>query len=88
MASSKETDCVLCHKPTALPPPTYPHVADARLSCRTCHQSAEAGGLPIDHALRSDDTCLLCHDLAYKAGASGLPSPSRVTLPLASASSR
>jgi hypothetical protein len=81
MASSREEDCVLCHKPTALPPPSYPHEADARLTCRTCHQSAEVGGLPIDHALRGDDTCLLCHELAYKTSASGAPSPSLVTLP-------
>jgi hypothetical protein len=63
MASSKETDCVLCHKPTTLPPPQYPHPENARLSCRSCHQSAEAGALPIDHALRTDSTCLLCHDI-------------------------
>ena len=63
MASSKETDCVLCHKPAALPPPQYPHAADARLSCRSCHRSAEVGNLPIDHALRQDSTCLLCHDI-------------------------
>jgi hypothetical protein len=80
MASTDEDDCVLCHKPTELPPPTYPHVADARLSCRTCHQSAEVGGLPIDHALRGDATCLLCHDLkvapATGSGAPALPLPS------------
>ena len=63
MAGSKETDCVLCHKPAALPPPQYPHAADARLSCRSCHRSAEVGNLPIDHALRQDSTCLLCHDI-------------------------
>lgn len=63
MASSRESECVLCHKPTSLPPPAYPHPANARLSCRTCHQSAEAGALPIDHALRTDSTCLLCHDI-------------------------
>jgi hypothetical protein len=63
MASSKESDCVLCHKATDLPPPSYPHAADVYLSCRTCHQSAEVGALPIDHARRSDETCLLCHDI-------------------------
>jgi len=70
MASSKESECVLCHKPTSLPPPSYPHPDNARLSCRTCHQSAEAGALPIDHALRTDSTCLLCHEIDV-AGASG-----------------
>lgn len=63
MASAKETDCVLCHKPTDLPPPAYPHAADNRLACSSCHRSPEVGGLPIDHAQRADTTCLLCHDV-------------------------
>jgi hypothetical protein len=67
MASSDESDCVLCHKPTELPPPTYPHVDNPPLTCRECHQSAEVGGLPIDHALRGDATCLLCHDIRQVA---------------------
>lgn len=73
MASSREADCVLCHKPATLPPPSYPHPADARISCRSCHRSAEAGALPIDHALRTDTTCLLCHEIALQAGASASP---------------
>jgi hypothetical protein len=72
MASTSETGCVLCHKAADLPPPSYPHVADARLSCRTCHQSAEIGALPIDHALRADDSCLLCHEIVVH-GASASP---------------
>lgn len=63
MASTRQEDCVLCHKPATLPPPSYPHVANAPLTCRSCHQSSEVGGLPIDHALRGDATCLLCHDI-------------------------
>ncbi|MBI3751414.1 MAG: hypothetical protein HY263_07130 [Chloroflexi bacterium] len=63
MASSQESACILCHKPATLPPPSYPHAANAILSCRACHQSAEVGALPIDHALRSDSTCLLCHEI-------------------------
>lgn len=80
MASSAEADCVLCHKPADLPPPAYPHVADARLTCRSCHQSAEAGALPIDHALRSDEMCLLCHDLKF-TGSTPLPLPVASALP-------
>lgn len=63
MASRKETSCTLCHRPTTLPPPQYPHAAGMSTGCRSCHRSAEVGNLPIDHALRTDDTCLLCHDL-------------------------
>jgi hypothetical protein len=73
MASTKETDCVLCHKAATLPPPSYPHAPDARLSCRSCHQSAEAGALPIDHALRTDSTCLLCHEISVRGAGSGSP---------------
>jgi hypothetical protein len=86
MASSKEGDCVLCHKPTSLPPPSYPHPENARLTCRTCHRSAEAGALPIDHALRTDSTCLLCHDIKVvgESPAASGPTldPSGLLLPL------
>lgn len=67
MVGRNEDECWLCHKPTAQPPPEYPHPAEARLSCRTCHRSAQVGGLPIDHALRKDDSCLLCHDIRIAA---------------------
>ncbi len=90
MANKGEETCTLCHKPQALPPPTYPHAEGAQLSCRSCHQSEEVGALPIDHALRGDSTCLLCHDI--KVGDSTLtappsspgaaPSSPSVTLPL------
>jgi hypothetical protein len=80
MASTKESDCILCHKPTPLPPPQYPHAADARLACSECHRSPEVGNLPIDHANRTDDECLLCHDIKIGnvitgPGQSALPSP-------------
>lgn len=74
MVGRRQDECWLCHKPTSLPPPQYPHGPDARLSCRSCHQSAEVGNLPIDHALRKDSTCLLCHDI--KEVAAGSPAPS------------
>jgi hypothetical protein len=89
MATSREEDCVLCHLPTELPPPTYPHVADAPLTCRACHRSVEVGGLPIDHALRGDATCLLCHDINLVAGpnkaspAADSPTGATLTWPLA-----
>jgi len=76
MASTDEAGCVLCHKPAALPPPSYPHAADAIVSCRVCHQSAEVGALPIDHALRDDSTCLLCHDIKSASPVPAAPPPS------------
>ena len=67
MATAKENECVLCHRATDLPPPEYPHTLDNRLACSSCHRSPEAGGLPIDHAQRTDATCLLCHEISTAA---------------------
>ncbi|MFI5254445.1 MAG: hypothetical protein ACHQ15_03170 [Candidatus Limnocylindrales bacterium] len=75
MASRDESTCTLCHKPTPLPPPEYPHALNPALSCRDCHQSAEVGNLPIDHALRADNTCLLCHDIKLAPGSSPILLP-------------
>lgn len=75
MASADEKDCVLCHKPAELPPPEYPHAADIRLACSDCHRSPEVGNLPIDHAQRTDDQCLLCHEIFRVPGASASPVP-------------
>ena len=91
MAGRDETQCMLCHKPTAYPPPESPHLHGTVVGCRSCHQSPEVGGLPIDHALRSDSTCLLCHDIRTAQNgpsASGrLPTPSVFASPRPSASS-
>jgi hypothetical protein len=73
MASKSESQCTFCHKPTALPPPQYPHQEGESLDCRKCHQSQEVGALPIDHALRSNSTCLLCHDI--KVGGATVTAP-------------
>ena len=75
MVARNEDECWLCHKPTAYPPPQFPHLHQTRINCRECHQSAEVGGLPIDHVLRTDSTCLLCHDITVaEGGPSFLPS--------------
>jgi len=74
MVGRNQDECWLCHKPNPSPPPIKPHPDPANLTCRACHQSADAGGLPIDHALRADSTCVLCHDIKA-AVPSPLPSP-------------
>ncbi len=75
MVGRHQDECWLCHKPTAYPPPEVRHVHEATTQCRNCHQSAQVGGLPIDHALRSDETCVLCHDIKIaESGPSALPS--------------
>jgi hypothetical protein len=79
MVGRDQDECWLCHKPNPSPPPIKPHPDPQNLKCRDCHQSTSVGALPIDHALRGDDTCVLCHDISGKStaspGASGSPGP-------------
>jgi hypothetical protein len=84
MVGRNQDDCWLCHKPNPSPPPIKPHPDPQNLSCRSCHQSADAGALPIDHALRGDDTCVLCHDIGTSSSAS--PGSSRLVTPAPAAS--
>ena len=55
MVGRNQDECWLCHKPNPSPPPQKPHPDRPDLTCRECHQSADVGALPIDHALRADD---------------------------------
>jgi hypothetical protein len=79
MVGRNQDECWLCHKPTALPPPEYPHELQSATGCRECHGSPEVGGLPIDHARRENSTCLLCHDIKSTRPIPG--STPAVTLP-------
>jgi hypothetical protein len=67
MVGRNQDECWLCHKPASSPPPQEPHPPQLASSCRSCHQSADVGALPIDHALRGDDTCVLCHELKLRS---------------------
>jgi hypothetical protein len=66
MVGRNQDECWLCHKPNPAPPPIKPHPDPQNLTCRSCHQSTQAGALPIDHALREESTCTLCHDINVK----------------------
>jgi hypothetical protein len=66
MVGRNQDECWLCHQPAPEQPPQKPHAYDDRLTCRDCHQSIDVGALPINHALRADDTCLLCHDIGFE----------------------
>ncbi len=70
MVGRDQDECWLCHKPNPSPPPVNPHPDMGDLDCRSCHQSADVGALPIDHALRGDDTCVLCHEVDLSPAAS------------------
>jgi hypothetical protein len=83
MVGRNQDECWLCHKPTELPPPEYPHEPGPALGCRECHQSAQTGGLPIDHARRENSTCLLCHDIKSTGP---IPAVTPTLLPFPSAS--
>jgi hypothetical protein len=63
MVGRNQDECWLCHKPNPEPPPAKPHPDPQELTCRSCHRSSDAGALPIDHALREENTCVLCHDI-------------------------
>lgn len=76
MVGRNQDECWLCHKPNPSPPPTKPHPDPQALTCRACHQSSEAGALPIDHALREESTCTLCHDIRTTPASSGTPTES------------
>jgi hypothetical protein len=78
MVGRNQDECWLCHQPAASPPPQKPHPDTERLTCRSCHASPETGGLPIDHALRDDDTCKLCHDVPLPSPAPGSAKPTAV----------
>lgn len=77
MVGRNQDECWLCHKPSEQAPPTKPHPDPQNLTCRDCHQGANAGALPINHAMRADTTCVLCHEIkpALPIG-TGTPAPS------------
>ncbi len=73
MVGRNQDDCWLCHKPAAEKPPQEPHPNNPNLTCRSCHSASNVGALPIDHALRADDTCVLCHDMDRNLATPRLP---------------
>jgi hypothetical protein len=76
MVGRNQDECWLCHKPNPAPPPTRPHPEPGQLTCRACHQSADTGALPIDHALRADSSCLLCHNIRATPSGGSFEAPS------------
>lgn len=62
-----ESNCVSCHSEHRPGPPAFiPHGTEVGSDCLSCHQ---AGGVrspapPGDHAARSNDECLNCHETA------------------------
>jgi hypothetical protein len=81
MVGRNQDQCFLCHKPLASPPPQQPHPTNTNLTCRSCHQAANVGALPITHALYPDDTCVLCHDMDLASPSPTLVRPTVSPLP-------
>lgn len=91
MASLSNDHCLLCHwtrgqapangthgSPTpgpGLQPPAILHATEGRAECLTCHE----GGLPEDHATRTSDTCVVCHQKAE--GTTSTPTPTSPHVP-------
>jgi hypothetical protein len=67
MEAMSVTQCWLCHQATDEPPPQFPHPLDASRSCQSCHSAGKVGALPTDHAGRTDETCVLCHEVSATA---------------------
>jgi hypothetical protein len=63
MVGRNQDECWLCHQPNPSPPPIKPHPDPAGFACKDCHRAADVGALPIDHALRAESTCTLCHNV-------------------------
>jgi len=82
MVGRNQDECWLCHEPAASPAPQKPHPTYTRLECRECHRAADVGALPIDHALRADATCELCHDIKVSLVSPSPAIPPTPTLPL------
>lgn len=56
---ASDTQCQMCHKQTATPPPEMAHLAFPGKTCTSCHGPTVA--LPASHANRAEYTCQLCH---------------------------
>lgn len=82
MVGRDPDQCWLCHQPAPTTAPQRPHPPVEGKGCRACHQASDVGALPMDHAFRSNDSCVLCH--AIGDGASGLRWPSAEAVPAGS----
>jgi hypothetical protein len=72
--------CVVCHDVganTLAPIPTVPHPTEGRENCLACHDTGGVRPFPADHAGRTSDSCLGCH----QAGAAPAPTPSVDVVP-------
>lgn len=57
-------DCASCHGTTEKRPialPRIPHSLEGRDDCLICHNTSAIRPFPENHAGRTTDTCLLCH---------------------------
>jgi predicted CXXCH cytochrome family protein len=64
-----ETNCASCHNPHDPGiPPELAHTLDGRDACLACHGPDEWKPLPPDHANRTEDICLNCHNLKEEGG--------------------
>ena len=54
--------CARCHTPhNPGIPLTIPHTLEGRSACLNCHAAGQWKPVPADHAKRTNDQCLTCH---------------------------
>ncbi|MBI2861021.1 MAG: NapC/NirT family cytochrome c [Chloroflexi bacterium] len=76
--------CTSCHEPSPVSPPPppavimapkVPHIVAGLADCLQCHNQSSPMPLPADHAGRTSDLCLLCHEPAPVAPPPPPPPP-------------
>jgi hypothetical protein len=72
-----EQVCLNCHQvsptasaaPSAAQAPAVPHATAGREDCLQCHGAGQVRPVPSDHAGRTSDMCLGCHEVSAAAAA-------------------
>ncbi len=59
---AKQTSCTTCHQPHAPTIPAIPHKVEGYDDCLLCHKAGGLKPYPQDHAGRTSDICLSCHN--------------------------
>jgi hypothetical protein len=73
-----QSNCVNCHDPHApgfASPSLMPHNLEGRGDCLLCHNTGAMRPFPEDHAGRTNDACLVCHQPSEEPAPTPTPTP-------------